>query len=78
MPDSDTLTIRGTEIEATHIDALANGGARFDFETARDRYRVDVSRSGETELVTTWRDGQLADLDEPEWLDDVVARLALV
>ena len=78
MPDSDTLTIRGTEIEATHIDALANGGARFDFATERDRYRVDMTRSGETELVTTWRDGQLADLPEPAWLDDVVARLATV
>jgi len=27
------------------------------------------------EVVTTWRDGTLADLDVPEWFDDVTARL---
>jgi len=75
MPD-DTITIGGTEIEPEHVKPLSSGGARFDFETERKRWRVDVSRSGETELVTTWRDGELADLDEPEWLDDVVAMLA--
>lgn len=76
MPD--TLIIGGEEIETEHIKRLPSGGARFDFQTGIKRWRVDVSRSGDTEIVTTWRDGELADLDEPDWLDDLVAMLATV
>jgi hypothetical protein len=76
MAETHTTTVHGgIEVEVEHVDALANGGARFDIRSDGKRWRVDVQRSGEVEIVTTWKDGQLADLDEPEWLDDVVSRL---
>ncbi|GGN84471.1 hypothetical protein [Haloarcula pellucida] len=78
MPDTiDTIEVHtGDEVEVEHIKELSNGGARFDFSTEDRRWRVDVSKSGKTEIVTTWEYGQLADLDEPEWLGDVTVRLA--
>ncbi|WP_276271598.1 hypothetical protein [Haloarcula litorea] len=75
MPDTMEV-YTGTEVTVEHVDTLADGGARFDI-TAEDgrQWRIDLTRDGETEVVTTWRDGTLADLDVPEWLDDVTARL---
>jgi hypothetical protein len=76
MPD--TMKVHtGTEITVEHIDSLADGGARFDI-TAEDgrTWRIDLYRDGSTEVVTTRQDGTLADLDVPEWLEDVTARLS--
>lgn len=69
----------GEEVNVEHIKALGDGGARFDI-TAEDgrKWRVDLSRDGDTEIVTGWRDGELADLELPEWAGDVTARLARV
>lgn len=76
MSETHTTTVHGDiEVEVEHIEALANGGARFDIRSAGKRWRVDVQRSGAVEIVTTWEDGRLADLDEPAWLDDIVSRL---
>lgn len=69
----------GEEVTVEHIKALGDGGARFDITAADGReWRVDVDREDDTELVTSWRDGTLADLDVTEWIDDVTARLARV
>lgn len=66
----------GTEVDVEHVEALPDGGARFDVAAADGRkWRIDVGRDGGFEVVTTWRDGQLADLDLPEWMGDLVARL---
>ncbi|MBV0923198.1 hypothetical protein KTS45_03205 [Halomicroarcula limicola] len=75
MPDTMEV-YDGTEVTVAHVDSLANGGARFDI-TADDgrKWRIDLTRDGETEVVTTWREGTLADLGVPAWLDDVTARL---
>ncbi|WP_254274183.1 hypothetical protein [Haloarcula marina] len=73
----DTMEVyTGTEVHVEHVDRLASGGARFDI-TAEDgrKWRVDVTRDGGMDVVTTWRDGTLADVDVPEWFDDVIARL---
>jgi len=73
----DTIEVyTGTEVEVEHVKSLASGGARFDV-TAEDgrKWRIDVTREGEVELVTSWEDGTLADLPLPEWIDDVAARL---
>jgi hypothetical protein len=73
----DTMEVyNGIEVEVEHVSTLANGGARFNI-TADDgrKWQLDLTRGGETEVVTTWRDGTLADLDTPDWLDDVTARL---
>jgi hypothetical protein len=74
----DTVEVyTGEEVTIEHVKTLATGGARFDFSTDDRKWRVDVSKSGKnTEIVTTWEHGQLADLDEPEWLGDVTVRLA--
>jgi len=74
---SDTMEVyNGIEVTVEHVSTLANGGARFNI-TAEDgrKWQIDLSRGGETEIVTTWRDGTLADLGTPDWLDDVTARL---
>jgi hypothetical protein len=75
MPDTMEV-YTGIEVTVEHVDTLANGGARFDI-TAEDgrKWRLDLTRDGQMEVVTTWRDGTLADLDTPDWLDDVTARL---
>jgi len=74
MPD---LTIPGgTTITVEHVKPLPNNGARFDIEHPDGRtWRIDVTRSGKTDLVTSWCDGELADLDEPDWFEDVLAQL---
>jgi len=66
----------GMEVAVEHVSTLSNGGARFNI-TAEDgrKWQLDLTRDGEMEVVTTWRDGALADLDVPDWLDDVTARL---
>ncbi|MFC7200658.1 hypothetical protein [Halospeciosus flavus] len=70
-------TYDGTEVDVEHVKPLSNGGARFDVEHPDGRrWQLDVSRTGESEIVTSWRDGQLVDLDIPDWLDDLLAQLA--
>lgn len=75
MPDTMEV-YTGIEVTVEHVSTLANGGARFNI-TAEDgrKWQIDLTRGGEMEVVTTWRDGTLADLDVPDWLDDVTARL---
>jgi len=69
----------GEEVTVEHVKTLSSGGARFDITTDDGRkWRVDVTRDGDVEIVTSWRDGSLADLELPEWADDVTARLARV
>jgi len=75
MPDTMEV-YTGMEVTVEHVDSLSSGGARFDI-TAEDgrKWRLDLTRDGQTEIVTTWRDGTLADLDVPEWIDAVTSRL---
>jgi hypothetical protein len=75
MPDTMEL-YTGETITVDHVESLPTGGARFDI-TANDgrKWRIDVDRDSDVDVVTTWRDGSLADLDVPEWMDDVAARL---
>ncbi|QIO22690.1 hypothetical protein [Haloarcula sp. JP-L23] len=76
MPDTMEV-YTGMEVTVEHVESLSSGGARFDI-TAEDgrKWRIDLTRDGETDVVTTWRDGTLADVAVPEWVDDVTARLA--
>ncbi|MUV89995.1 hypothetical protein GJ629_08905 [Halapricum sp. CBA1109] len=71
-----TVTVgEGTEVEVEHVEALPSGGARFDIAAEGKRWRLDVGRDGSVDVVTTWDEGQLADVPLPEWMDEVVARL---
>lgn len=76
MPDTLEL-YTGETVTVEHVEPLANGGGRFNV-TAEDgrKWQIDVTRNGDVEVVTTWRDGTLADLDVPEWMDDVTGRLS--
>lgn len=75
MPEQE-LKIGTHEIEVEPVKQLEGGGARVDIEADDRKWRVDVTSNGEKKaILTTWRDGQLADLDEPDWLEDVLARL---
>lgn len=80
MPDARTVRLDGQEIEIEPVDPLPGGGARVDVETDDDRkWRVDVTSAGKKDtIVTTWRDGTLADLEEPDWLEEALSRLARV
>jgi len=68
--------VRGLEGVVDHISRLPSGGARFEIAANGCTWRVDVDRNGDTEIVSNWRDGHLADLDTPDWLGDGTARPA--
>ncbi|WP_135363426.1 hypothetical protein [Halosimplex halophilum] len=78
MPD--TMTMRdyeGTEVEVEKVQETGAGGARLDVTHPDGRkWRLEVSRSGKPEVVTSWRDGQLTDLEIPEWLEDNLRKAA--
>jgi hypothetical protein len=71
------LTVLGEEIVVEH-QGPQGSGARIDIEHEDGRkWRCIVSGTGKlTEIETTWRDGQLADIDEPDWMEDVLSQLA--
>ena len=75
--ESHTMTILGEEITVEHRGPNGSG-ARIDIEHADGRkWRCLVTGTGKLdEIETTWRDGQLADLEEPDWLEDVLTQLA--
>lgn len=78
----DTITTyTGAEVAINPVNQLSGGGARVDVEQIDGpRWRVDITRTGQLDaVVTTWdQEGQLADIDAPDWLDDVLARLRRV
>ena len=78
-PDFDRR-IGDTKYRLEHVKQLSGGGTRVDVETADGRkWRLDVnSTGGDYDVVTSWENEQLADIDEPDWLSDVLARLARV
>jgi hypothetical protein len=80
--DKETITTyTGAEVAIEPVNELGGGGARVDVDQVEGpRWRVDVTRTGQLEtVVTSWdSDGQLADVEAPEWLDDVLARLRQV
>lgn len=79
MQDGITLERDGKEITVVPVEPRPGGGARLDVETDDGRkWRLDVRRTGEVKnVITTWRDGELEDLDQPTWLDDVLVQVAL-
>lgn len=79
MPECiEFTTYDGTNVDIEHVKPLRSGGARFDVEADDGRkWRVDVTKHGNPDLVTSWRDGTLADLGLPDWMDDVLSQLAV-
>jgi len=77
MPDELDMTLYGEDLTIELVEPR-NSKRVVDVEHDDGRkWRLVVNSRGEIdEVETTWRDGQLADLDQPDWLDDVMARLA--
>jgi len=79
MPQTETIEVHtGATVSIEHVKSLSTGGARFDIETDDGRkWRVDVSKSGSnTDVVTSWENGVLTDIEVPDWMDHVLARLS--
>jgi len=77
MSRHETVRIGDREVTVEHVKPLSGGGARVDIEADERCWRVDINSNGNKEqIVTTWRDGTLANLEEPDWLEEVIARLA--
>lgn len=76
--DTHELTVYENELAVTFREMRAGGKREIDIEHEDGRkWRVVATAMGTLDHVeTTWRDGQLADLDQPEWMDDLFARLA--
>lgn len=68
----------GESVAVEPVRELSGGGTRIELDVdGGPRWRVDVTTTGSVdEVVTSWdsRDG-LADVEVPEWIDDVLARL---
>lgn len=81
MPEAIELeTYDGDAVTITLVDQLTGGGMRVDLDVREGpRWRLDVARTGTYEIVTSWNaDDQLADVETPAWIDDVLARLQRV
>ncbi|WP_135828551.1 hypothetical protein [Halorussus halobius] len=78
MPQSEIIeAYDGTEVGFEDVKPLSGGGARVDLDAENGpKLRLDVTKSGKYEVVTSWNaDGELADVDEPDWVEDIVAQL---
>jgi hypothetical protein len=77
---AEITTWDGTDVEVEPVEQLTGGGARVDVDAVGGpRWRLDVTKTGSYEVVTTWNaDGQLDDVGVPEWMDDVITRLQQV
>lgn len=79
MTDGKTTTVEthtGERVEITHVGTQGEG-ARIDVAAADGRrWRLDVTRQGEYEIVTRWNsDGELDDVPVPDWMDSIVSRM---
>jgi hypothetical protein len=77
MPDEIEMTLYGEDLTIELVEPR-NSKRVVDVEHDDGRtWRLIVNSQGDIdEVETTWRDGQLADLDQPDWLEDVMARIA--
>lgn len=78
MPNTDTVTVHlyGHEIDIERVEQR-NTKTVLNVQEGDRRWLCVVKQSGELDYIeTTWRGDQLADLDEPDWLEDVLVRLA--
>jgi len=79
MPEPNTIgAYDGTEVAVEPIKTLSGGGTRLEIDQVDGpRWRLDVNSTGKDfEVVTSWNsDDELADIEVPEWVDDILLRL---
>lgn len=65
----------GPDVAIEHIDAVDVDTGRFEVETVDSdrRWHVDISRSGDCEVVRAWEGNIIVDPDEPEWLYELTS-----
>jgi len=76
--DSHTMEVAGGEsVTVRPIKPVGEDVVRVDIE-ADGLWRLDITRDGEIDDVVVTRDaeGNLADRDLPEWIDEVTAKFA--
>jgi hypothetical protein len=82
MPEPIELEVyTGDAITVDPLRRLDGGGTRVEIDVENGpRFRLDVVATGDNyDVVTSWDEtGQLADVDVPEWVDDVLHRLHAV
>lgn len=81
MAGSKTFeTLGGQKVDVDRIRPVEDGKTRFEFDVEDGpRWRIDVKPPDDYELVTSWSaDDELADLDLPKWIDDIVAQMQRV
>ena len=76
----DTIEVyTGAEVAVEPIKPLSGGGSRVEIDVIEGpRWRLDVTAAGDDyEVVTSWNSAdELADVEVPDWIDDVLLRLA--
>jgi hypothetical protein len=77
MPQEIIEAYDGTEVGFEHVKPLSGGGARVDLDAeGGPKFRLDITKSGNHEIVTSWdKHGNLADVETPDWVEDIVAQL---
>jgi hypothetical protein len=82
MSETDTITVHdGTQVAVDPITDLPGGGARIELDVVDGpRWRLDVPATGQNpEVITSWdSNDELADIDLPDWVDDVLMQLQRV
>jgi len=75
---TESTVIDGVEVEIERKRPLEDGGVRIDVTADETRtWRLDLQPDGEYDLVTSWYDDQLADVAIPDWMDDLLGRIAV-
>jgi hypothetical protein len=59
-----TLETRAGEVSVTELRSVERGG-RVAVEQGSRKWHVDVLESGEVQLVASWENGELADVELP-------------
>lgn len=72
------IQIGQKSITIDHERDTPGGGAIMSVKTDIREWVVDVASTGSYEIVETTRGGELAELEEPEWLEDAVASVGPV
>lgn len=70
-----TLEMRNGDVELTELRRV-QGGGRVAVERGRDKWHVDVLDDGDVQVVASWRDGDLADVELPEEVQERLAEYA--
>ena len=80
MGEPETIEVySGDEVAVDILQPLDGGGSRVEFDVVDGpRFRLDVNSTGnDYDVVTTWNsEDELADVAVPDYVEDLLTRLA--